>query len=265
MPDVRILARAGAEHDIDALHAERFGRAFRRISRYVKLAQVGAVACLDGFDRARLDPTRTGVFMGSGLGNTADIVPLAHGILDPDKTWASPMAFAGCVGNAAAFHVARTLGLDGPNVTVSQEELSFEGALVEALVAIEAGEIDHALVGGVDVRTGSDDEQRSRMGAAGVPGRVSEGTGWVLLGSGEGPRLAEAWVGPAAHLFDGVDPAEAAPGWRVDEPCGRPREERLVPVATAMRLVEDLHAGRPAKVYLQRSGGGRGGRLRIAP
>jgi hypothetical protein len=264
MPEPHILAWAGAEHDIDALHAERFGRAFRRISRYVKLAQVGSSACLDGFDRARLDPVRTGVFMGSGLGNTADIVPLAHGILDPDKVWASPMAFAGCVGNAAAFHVARTLGLEGPNVTVSDEELSFEGAMLEALSALTTGEIDHALVGGVDVRTGSDDDQRARMDARGVPGRVSEGTGWVLLGAGEGPTVTEAWIGPADRLFDRVDTGDAAPGWRVDEPCGRPREERLVPVATAMRLVEDLSAGRVARAYLQRRGA-RAARLRIAP
>lgn len=254
MPEWGLLAWAGAEHDIDARHAARFGRTFRRISRYVKLAQLGSAACLDGVDRARLDPTRTGVFLGSGLGNTADIVPLAHGILDPDRPWASPMAFAGCVGNAAAFHVARTLGFEGPNVTVSQEELSFEGALLEAVLALEAGEVDHALVGGVDVRTGSDDEQRARMGAADVPGRVSEGTGWVLLGpAAAGPRGTEVWIGPGDRAMDGVNPAEAAPGWRVSEPCGRPREERLVPVATAMRLVEDLAAGHPAPVYVQRT------------
>jgi hypothetical protein len=255
-----VRAWGSAGEDVDARHAERFGRTFRRISRYVKLAQVGAVGCLDGVDRAGLG--RVGVFLGTGLGNTADIVPLAEGVLHPDKPWASPMAFAGCVGNAAAFHVARTLDLQGPNVTVSQEEVSFEAALAEALLALDAG-LDHALVGGVDVRTGGDEDHRARMNAVGVPGAVTEGAGWVLLArAGVGPRVLDAWVRRAPPSDGG---ARVLPGWRLD---GDDRETRLVPVATALRMV-DLLAGRepfdaPVRL-LQRTHAGVFGVVELAP
>ena len=262
MADAVIKAWASAGEDVDERHSARFGRTFRRISRYVKLAQVGASACLDDVDRASLGTV--GVFLGSGLGNTADIVPLAEGVLHPDKPWASPMAFAGCVGNAAAFHVARTLDLNGPNVTVSQEEVSFEAALQEALLALATGGIDHALVGGVDVRTGDDAVHRARMNALDVPGVVTEGTGWLLLGrEGAGPRCVSAWV--RRHAPTLPSSVTVLPGWRSTAPGVR--ETRLVPVATALRIV-DVLSGREAcagrVLHLQATASGLFGGVELA-
>lgn len=269
MVDAWIRAWASAEENIDGLHAARFGRTFRRISRYVKLAQVGAASCLDGIDPGSLG--RVGVFLGSGLGNTADVVPLAEGVLHPDRAWASPMAFAGCVGNAAAFYVARTLGLSGPNLTVSQEEVSFEAALQEALLALAAGGLDHALVGGVDVRTGSDSVHRLRMNAVDVPGRVGEGTGWLLLSPGaaprtDQPRILDAWVRREPTVPPAYAHLAILPGWRWPQ-GDLPREERLLPVATALRIV-DVLAGReqtpPRVLHLQRTAGGLVGGVALA-
>lgn len=259
-PEVGVWAWARVGDDVDARHKARFGHAFRRIGRYVKLAQVGAVECLAAAGGpGALDPRRVGVYLGSGLGNVVDIIPLAEGILDPARRWSSPIAFAGCVGNAAAFYVARALELDGPNVTVSQEELSFEGALLEAVLALGAGRVDRALVGGVDVLSGEPEAHRPRVGAVGVDGEVSEGAGWILLGPAEGApaRITEVWVGTGDPVVDG----DVARGWRVPGPG---RETRLSPTATALRMVEALEAGVVGETaFVQRSAGGRAARVRL--
>ena len=259
MADPAILAFASVSDDIDARHIATFGKTFRRIGRYVKLAQLGAVACMAGVDRGALG--RIGVFLGSGLGNTADIVPLAEGILHPHKPWSSPMAFAGSVGNAAAFYVARTLALDGPNVTVSQEEISFEGALLEAKLALAAGVVDHALVGGVDVRTGSDAEQRERIAAEDLPGDITEGAGFLLLGPGSGWRVEEVWIGAADALLDSIpEGATVLRGWRMPGAT----ETRLVSIATALALVDTLErSDAEVVVHVQRTVGGVGARVRL--
>lgn len=242
---------------LDDAHKELFGRAFRRIGRYVKLAQVGAVRCLKRAD-VQVDPRRTGIFFASGLGNTEDVVPLAESILDPDRPWSSPMAFAGCVGNAAAFYVARTLGLEGPNVTVSQEELSFEGALLDAILALQAGEVEHALVGGVDLRTGDEADHRRRIGAVGVDGEIGDGSAWMLLGRAGAATITSVRIGrdlgplPAAQLLG---------GWRTEQPG---RDRRLIPIATGMRLVDILEGAEGGTfVHVQRSASGREARVEL--
>ena len=263
MPEaIRILGHAAfTGEQVDAAHKERFGRAFRRIGRYVKLAQLGAAECVQDLDPAlRRD---MGVYLGTGIGNAVDIVPLAHGILDPVRPRTSPMAFAGCVGNAAAFFVARALDVLGPNVTVSQEELSFEGALLEAVLALRSGRVRHALVGGVTVKSGDELTQRQRIDAVELSGEVGEGSAFVLLGLGDtGPRLDEVWLGRAAALEQDLQGATVLPGWRIPHEGA---SQRLVPIDTGLRLVELLHSGASGDfVHLQRTRAGLAARVRLS-
>jgi hypothetical protein len=265
-----VLAWAAVEGDPSEEHGRFFGRRFRRIGAFVKLAQVAAARCLTA--RPGLDPSRAGLFIGTGLGNTADIVPLAEGVLHPSRPRCSPMSFAGCLGNAASFFVAQSTGCLGPNVTLSQEELSFEAALFDATLALRAGRVDLALVGGVDVISGSADEQRRRMNAAEAPGRIVQGAAFLLLAArGGGPaQLEEAWLGSASmgDLLTAIpEGARVLPGWRLaGEPLGpdaEPVEDRLLPVASALRVVEALDAGPGRFVHLQRNTRGTAARLRL--
>ena len=166
------------------------------------------------------------------------------------------MAFAGSVGNAAAFYVARSCDLAGANVTVSQEELSFEAALLEAVLALRDGLVDLALVGGIDVLDPSREaEHLARLDAVGLAGKSAAGSGWVLLGGAlrhpdPAVRLDEVWIGQAGmpDLLAGV-PAGATilPGWRMaagpalgaERPVA-PVETRLMSTAAALRIVEVL-------------------------
>lgn len=263
-------ARVGPA-DVDERHLAAFGRGFRRIGSYVKLAQVGARDCLAAADPARVSGD-IGIFLGTGLGNTEISVPLAEGVLHAERPWCSPMGFAASVGNAASYNVARALGLSGLNVTVSQEELSFEAAMMEASIAIESGLVEQALVGGVDVYTERPAEHRGRLDAEGIPGEAAGGSAWVLLGSGEASAvLEEAVVGVGIDLR----PAGATvfPGWRLVGMEGEgiaPVETRLFSVASAVRLVEVLDGaeavarpGRVAFVHCTRRGFGALLRVRL--
>ncbi|MSP56306.1 MAG: hypothetical protein EXR69_11995 [Myxococcales bacterium] len=270
---IRVLgwARVGSE-DVEARHLATFGRGFRRIGSYVKLAQVGAQACLRSAKERQpalplqigpRDPDAApapeapniGVYMGTGLGNTEAAVPLGEGIIHAGRPWCSPMAFAGSVGNAAAFYVARSLGLAGSNVTVSQEQVSFEAALLEATLALRAGLVDLALVGSVDVLDPTRiEEYLARLGVAAAEGGTpAAGSGWVLLGfEGSGPTLDEVSVGVVGDLLDGVpDGATVLPGAGVKDDAGSarlgyaPAETRLCASAAALRIVEVLDGTEP--------------------
>lgn len=276
---IHAWARA-TDADVDARHLATFGRGFRRIGSYVKLAQVGAQSCLAAAPAGCVpEGARVGVFMGSGLGNTEIAVPLAEGILHAERPWCSPMAFAGSVGNAAAFYVARSIAQEGMNVTVSQEELSFEAALLEAAIQLQLGAVDHALVGGVDVHEHARPaEHRARLDADGIPGEPAAGTGWLLLGRSDAAapaQLEDVYVGRLADdPLHGI-PADAwvLPGWRLQGlrgPNVGPVETRLMAVAAALRIVdvldgaEPVPAGHPRIAHLQRTRAGTGARVVIA-
>ncbi len=249
----------------------RFGRRFRRVGPYVKLSQLGAVACTEGLDdaaRAQMGPGPLGIFLGSGLGNTRDVSTLGHAIFSLERSRCSPMMFAGCVGNTAAFYVATALGADGPNVTVSQEEVSFEAALQAAMLRVRAGVIPRALVGGVDVCTDSP-EERERLGAVGVPGTVAPAAAFVLLGPAEGAPavITDVWMGVFEELWEGTSQqARVYPGWRLEAVPERfdsaPREVRINPIATGLRLVDVLTGSQRGECALvQRTAGGLGARI----
>ena len=274
MREIGILRWASVGDDFAELHKEMFGRRFRRIGRYVKLAQVGAARCLG--DLPSDQRQGLGVYLGSGLGNTVDIVPLAHGMLHPTHPRASPIAFAGCVGNAAAFFLAQATGALGPNVTVSQEERTFEAALLEAILALRSGVVRHALVGGVDLVQPPDDEQRARLHLTSETGTLTEAAAFVLLGPSEGAPavLDEVWFGGADRALDDLPvPATLLPGWRASglEPADgvllRPRETRLNPIATGLRMVDVLDGSEPVPhphvVHVQHSANGGAARVRI--
>lgn len=233
----------------DRDHKARFGNAFRRIGRYVKIAQLGAT---DAVEAPRPD---LGVFLGTGLGNTADIVPLMNRVLDAHRPRCSPMAFAGCVGNSAAFFVAAVLGTTGPSVTVSQEELSFEAALLEALLAMNEG-LEWALVGGVDVMSGDPVDQRKRVNAEGIDGDLGDCAAFLLLGPVEG---APATLDRVEIGTFPLDAYERTPlnGWRTKAPD---RERRLIPVAAGLRIVEALDTP-GSYAHLNRSAGGLSARV----
>mgnify|MGYP000991515076 CR=1 FL=1 len=149
-------ATAGGDRfapDLVALEAQYVAQRPRRVGRHARLTLVGAAACLKE-SGIEVPGARTGIYLGSGVGNAAEealvagqVVCSAMGVSQGPP---SPVHFANSVSNSATFYAARVTGATGPNLVVSQEEVSFEGALMAADLALAAGEVDFALVGGVD-------------------------------------------------------------------------------------------------------------------
>lgn len=235
-----ILAWAAVrEDDVEARHLAMFGRGFRKIGTYVKFAQVGAVTAMH---QAGVLGGEVGVFLGTGLGNTEVSIPVGEGILHAERPWCSPMAFAGSVGNSAPFYIARSLELAGMNVTVTQEELSFEAALLDASVALQQGYIDIALVGGVDVLDRARvPEHLSRLDNEGLSGIPASGAGWFCLARAGGrATLLDVRIGRG--VIAPQDGDTLYPGWRSTHPD---RETRMYSTPQALRLCEVLDAGTP--------------------
>lgn len=181
-------AHPGVEQAFEA----QWNNKFRKIGRFIKLALAGAGVAVKHAGDAPLPPQRSGVFLGTGLGNLADLVPFVQSLYAPDQM-PSPIQFANSVGNAGAFYIAQALGLEGPVLAICQDEVSFEAAAMNAALAIRAGQIDVALVGGVDVfveplsdhvaRLGHD--PKTHLGMA-----LGEGCGFWVLARGEGQGVA---------------------------------------------------------------------------
>ena len=167
---------------LDARLVELTGRRFRKLGRFMQLALSGAIetAKKSGLELA---PARTGVFLATGLGNISDLMVFSHAVFGDPGYHVSAIQFANSVGNAGAFYIAQALGLTGPVLAVSQDEVSFEAALMQAVTLIEAGDLDAALVGAVDVCMPNVRDHLARMGhAPDAPLKLSEGSAWWLVG-----------------------------------------------------------------------------------
>lgn len=260
MREVRIARYAEVTFPVDREAVrERFGARFRRAGDYTEAALLGAAAVLPADPPAGL-----GVFLGSGLANLAAIVPMIGSIHHPTAPRCSPLAFASSVANAAAFALAQAFDLGGHNVTVSQEELSFEAALLEAWLCLQDGTCTWALVGALDVAYPDADAQRVRIGAVGVPGELGSGAGFVLLGP-EGPwRLDAVRVGAFDPLADLVPGTTIVRGWTCQDLDARgapPAGRDLFGAASAVGVVRALQGEGNRFVHVQRHRDGAWGRV----
>jgi len=167
---------------LDARLTDLTGRRTRRMGRFMQLAVTGAVeaAAKSGL---QLPPSRTGVFLATGLGNISDLFPFSHAVFGDPGFHVSAIQFANSVGNAGAFHIAQALSLHGPVLAVSQDEVSFEAALFQAVTLLDAGDLDLALVGAVDVVMPKVTDHLARMGLPPTAReKLGEGSAWWLLG-----------------------------------------------------------------------------------
>mgnify|MGYP001353849612 CR=1 FL=1 len=167
---------------LDARLVELTGRRARKMGRFMQLAVTGAVeaAVKSGLT---LPPARTGVFLATGLGNISDLMPFSHAVFGDPGFHVSAIQFANSVGNAGAFHIAQALSLTGPVLALSQDEVSFEAALLQATTLLDSGDLEYALVGAVDVVMPNVRDHLARMGISpDAPLKLSEGSAWWLLG-----------------------------------------------------------------------------------
>lgn len=181
---------------------EHFSRAEAgALDRGAQFAFVAAGEALQraGLDRQALPATRTGLYLGTGMGGATALDRGYTALLAGDGR-VSPSTVVLSMANAPASHLAMRLGIRGPTLTYSIACASAAVAIGEACAAIRSGVVDVAIAGGCEAllvpgvvaawhamrvmaAADADDPARScRPFSAGRSGLVlGEGAGIVVL------------------------------------------------------------------------------------
>ncbi len=154
------------------------GVPLRQASHFVELAAIGSQLCLRRL--AAPAPENTAVYLGSGFAETRKNELVFQQVMPPGPGMASPFDFINTAGNMAAFYTAKLGNFRARNLTITQEEFSFEWALHLATSDLRAGETGQALVGGVD-ETALSRENHLRRIALRPDQPRGEGSGWLYL------------------------------------------------------------------------------------
>lgn len=133
----------------DALAGFVDRKALRRMDAISRLAILGACLALQDAGIERPDE-RTGVVVSTGYGPSSTTLAFLDSFIDSGDPCSSPTLFSSSVHNAPAANLSTLLGVTGPNLSVSQFELSASTALLTATLWLEEGRVDRVLVGGVD-------------------------------------------------------------------------------------------------------------------
>ena len=125
-------------------------RALRRVDHYSSMAVLGSCLALKDAGMLQNSHQKMAVVIATGYGATRTTFSFLDSIMADGDTCASPTMFSNSVHNAAAAHVSILLKASGPNLTVSQFELSVPSALLSTCQWLEDRQIDAVLFGGVD-------------------------------------------------------------------------------------------------------------------
>jgi len=168
-----------ANADIKALKEEircQSGVNFRRGNRFILLALIGALRCVN---RQYLEAD-TAVYLTTEHGNLGDTAAVLDEIYI-DHSLPKPYGFINTMSSTAAFYLAQTLGIRGCNITLSSQYVSFERGLELLRADLAGGAEKNALIGGVDEAplsaAGSGDWNRHRW-------RTVDGSGWFHVKPG---------------------------------------------------------------------------------
>jgi hypothetical protein len=199
------------------------GVPLRQASHLVELAAIGSQLCLRRL--AVPAPENTAVYVGTGLAEVRKTNALFYQVMPPGPGMASPFDFINAANNMAAFYAAKLGNFRARNLTVTQEEFSFEWALRLALADLRSGRFRHALVGGVDENSQPRALHLRRFTLR--PDQIlGEGSGWLFLSVEPAGALAEVLT---VESLPAAQPAAAALAARLErwQPAGH--EVVLVP------------------------------------
>jgi len=167
---------------------EIVGVPLRQASHLVELAAVGSQLCLQ---RLMIPaPPETAVYVGTGLAEVRKNEAVFRQVMPPGPGMASPFDFINAANNMAAFYTAKLGNFQARNLTVSQEEFSFEWALQLAAADLHAGDYRQALAGGVDENSQPRINHLRRI-ALRDDQPMSEGSGWLMLSTAAPHAIGE--------------------------------------------------------------------------
>ncbi len=204
---------AGEVRGFDALrYLDR--KEARRLDPYLQYAMACSVMAVEdaALDVGKLDATRFGVLIGSGIGGITTLLESHQTLLAKGPDRVSPFFIPMLIINMASGLVSMRFGAKGPNSAVVTACATGNHAIGDALRLIQRGDADVMIAGGAEaiivplciagfcsmkaMSTRNDDPERaSRPFDADRDGFVcGEGGGIVVLESLEGARRREARI-----------------------------------------------------------------------
>ncbi len=124
----------------------------RRMDRFTQFAYIAAEMAIKdaGLDKAKLDPDRVGVIVGSGIGGLSTIEE-EHAVLrDRGVRRVSPFLIPKLISNMAPGEIAIRWGYTGPNYAVSSACATSNHAIGDSLRMLRYGDADVIIAGGAE-------------------------------------------------------------------------------------------------------------------
>jgi len=127
-------------------------REAKRIDRFTQFAMVAGIDAVNdaGIDFSQLDPFRSGVIVGSGVGGLNEIEVQESRLIHKGPGKVSPFTIPKLMINAASGHLSIRYGLRGPNYAVATACASATNAMGDAYKAIQYDDADVMITGGAE-------------------------------------------------------------------------------------------------------------------
>lgn len=120
--------------------------AARRMAKGIKMGVVASKIALNEAGLENVDA----VITGTGMGCVRDSEKFVSNIIDNDEQYLTPTSFIQSTHNTVGAQIALGIQCKGYNFTYVHASTSFESAVLDAKMMLEAEEAKHILVGGVD-------------------------------------------------------------------------------------------------------------------
>ena len=125
----------------------------RRTDRFVQFAVAAAKLAWEDAGNPEIQADRGGIVFATGIGGLESLLDQHLVMLEKGPGRVSPFMVPALMGNAAAGHVAMTLGLTGPNFCIVSACASGAHAVGEGYRMIKDGLADLAVAGGSEAAT----------------------------------------------------------------------------------------------------------------
>lgn len=170
----------------------------RRLSRILKM---GLATSLDAIKQAN-NPVVDAIITGTGYGFLEDTARFLFKMTDPADRGMNPTAFIQSTFNTISSLIALNLKNNGYNNTFTHTGFSFESALDDAIMLLNAGDAKNVLVGGLDELTNEVYELLKLLEAARIRGtkKLSAGKPSLPHLFGEGSSFFVLSDKPAAPI-----------------------------------------------------------------
>jgi 3-oxoacyl-[acyl-carrier-protein] synthase II len=151
--------------------------ALRRMSPVIRMGLATSKVCLAEADLDNPDA----ILVGSGLGCVRDTAKFLNQVIANKELLLNPTAFIQSTHNTVSGQIALMLNCRAYNLTFSQNYISFETALLEAMLLLGEGEVQNILLGGLDELVDESYQLMLRSGC--VNGPRGEGSNFFVISS----------------------------------------------------------------------------------